>query len=54
MCKILLKHRKKCKISPRGLPDLHFALCGIKMNLDVPNICEKNNLLLTIKFRPLN
>ena len=38
---------------PYDLPDLQLAHYGIKMNLEVPDICQKDNLLTTVKFRPL-
>ena len=39
--------RDKCKIS---YCKLQIALCGIKMNSKVPIVCQKNNLLLRVKF----
>jgi hypothetical protein len=51
---IFLEIGKKCKISNNGLPDLQLALCGIKMNSEVFEVCQKNNLLPTVKLRPLN
>jgi len=44
----------KCKISFGGLSDLQFALCSIKMNSEILEVSQKNNLLFTIKFRLLN
>ena len=45
--------QKKCKISFYGLLDLQIALCIIKMNSKDPVIYQKNNLVITVKFRPL-
>jgi hypothetical protein len=42
---------KKCKISQCDLPDLQLVFYGIKMNLQVLEVFQKNNLLPTIKFR---
>jgi hypothetical protein len=33
-----------------NLPNLQLAHCGIKMNLEIPKVCQKNNLLRTIKL----
>lgn len=43
---------KNCKSI--HLPGLQIAQYGIKMNSDITEICQNNNLLLTIKLRPLN
>jgi len=45
---------EKCKISLGGLSDLQFELCGIKINLEVYEVSQNNNLLYTVKFRQLN
>ena len=36
-----------------GLLDLRFVYCGIKMNSNVLEVCQKNNLLFSVKFRLL-
>jgi hypothetical protein len=33
-----------------NLPNLQLAHCGIKMNIEIPKVCQKNNLLRTIKL----
>jgi hypothetical protein len=45
-----IRKREKYKITPYGLPDLQLAHFGTKMHLEVLEVCQKNNLLLTIKF----
>jgi hypothetical protein len=50
---VMFVFREKYKISPCGLLDLQFTLCGIETNSKVPVVCKKNNLIPTVKFHPL-
>jgi hypothetical protein len=45
--------REKYKINSCGLSDLQIAPYGIKIKSEVPQVCQKNNLLSTVIFRVL-
>jgi hypothetical protein len=45
------KRRKDSKVVFRGLFDLQLILCGIKMNLEVPMVCQKYKSFIQVKFR---
>jgi hypothetical protein len=36
--------KKKYKISQCDLPKLQIVICYIKVNSNVPRVCQKNNL----------
>ena len=37
----VIKKREKYKISPCSILDLQFTPCGLKTNLEVPEVCQK-------------
>jgi hypothetical protein len=47
---VTLSKKKKCKINSCGLPDLQLTLSGIKMNSEVPVVCQKYKSLSSVKF----
>jgi hypothetical protein len=44
------KKGKKCKINPYDLPDLQLTPHGFKMNSNVLDVCQKDNIVLIVKF----
>jgi len=46
----VIKIREKYKIISYDLSNLQLASCGIKINSEVPEVFQKNNLLSTAKI----